>query len=182
MKKIVIYFLLLIIALFPLMSEESSGSSTSTSIRVDSTQTVRLSVTTSNTVFLGVAKNEVNSSILPAVITSTTFSYNPRTMNWETPSVYFFVISFVKDRLKVTLTAPANLKNGSNTLDWTNASSVPITPGAADFELITEKDESSKPRVHSWEMKLIINGEQPEESPIVAGEYSGVFVLGVKTV
>ncbi|MGN0841298.1 MAG: hypothetical protein ACI4NB_10770 [Candidatus Ornithospirochaeta sp.] len=182
MKKISVSLLFFMLVLLPLMSEESLGSSTNTSIRVDSTQTVRLSVTTSNTVFLGVAENEVNSSILPKTIDSVTFSYNPRTMNWETPSVYFFVISFVKDRLKVTLTAPANLKNGSNTLDWTNASSVPITPGAADFELITEKDESSKPRVHSWEMKLIINGEQPEESPIVAGEYSGVFVLGVTTV
>ena len=181
MKKIVIYFLLLIIALFPLMSEESSGSSTSTSIRIDSTQTVRLSVTTSNTVFLGVAKNEVNSSILPAVITSTTFSYNPRTMNWETPSVYFFVISFVQHKLKVTLTAPINLSNGTNTLDWTNSSSVSITPGST-FELIKEGEKEpvdlSRPRAYSWEMKLVVDGSKP----VVSGEYSGNFVLGVTTI
>ena len=62
MRKTVVSLLLLALFLFPLMAEE-----TNTSIRVDSTQTVRLSVTTVNTVYLGVAENEVNSSILPKI-------------------------------------------------------------------------------------------------------------------
>ena len=173
MRKTVVSLLLLALFLFPLMAEE-----TNTSIRVDSTQTVRLSVTTSNTVYLGVAENEVNSSILPKTIKSTTFSYNPRTMDWETPSVYFFVISFVKDKLEVTLTAPEKLVNGSNTLSWKNSSSVPITPGITST-LYTEPSESTKPRVYSWEMKLIISGTSNE---IASGKYSGNFVLGVKTI
>ena len=173
MRKTVVSLLLLALFLFPLMAEE-----TNTSIRVDSTQTVRLSVTTANTVYLGVAENEVNSSILPKTIKSTTFSYNPRTMDWETPSVYFFVISFVKDKLEVTLTAPEKLVNGSNTLCWKNSSSVPITPGKTST-LYTELSESKKPRVYSWEMKLIISETSKDIAP---GKYSGNFVLGVKTI
>ena len=173
MRKTVVSLLLLALFLFPLMAEE-----TNTSIRVDSTQTVRLSVTTANTVYLGVAENEVNSSILPKTIKSTTFSYNPRTMDWETPSVYFFVISFVKDELEVTLTAPEKLVSGSNTLSWKNSSSVPITPGITST-LYTEPSESTKPRVYSWEMKLIVSGISND---IASGKYSGNFVLGVKTI
>lgn len=173
MRKTAVSLLLLALFLFHLMAEE-----TNTSIRVDSTQTVRLSVTTANTVYLGVAENEVNSSILPKTIKSTTFSYNPRTMEWETPSVYFFVISFVKDKLEVTLTAPKNLVNGSNTLSWKNSSSVPITPGKTST-LYTELSESKKPRVYSWEMKLIISETSKDIAP---GKYSGNFVLGVKTI
>ena len=173
-------------SVFSIMADEASVY-TSTSIRVDSMQTVRLSVTTSNTVFLGVAANEVNSSILPDTIDSVTFGYNPQKMNWETPSVYFFVISFVKDKLQVTLETPSGLGNGTNTLDlenetntldWKNVSSVPINPGSI-VPLVTESSESTRPRVYSWEMKLVVDNI----SKIVPDdEYSGIFVLRVKVV
>ena len=166
-------------SVFSMMADEASVY-TSTSIRVDSMQTVRLSVTTSNTVFLGVAANEVNSSILPDTIDSVTFGYNPQKMNWETPSVYFFVISFVKDRLEVTLQTPSSLVNETNnTLNWTNVSSVSINPGSTDpVPLVTESSESTSPRVYSWEMKLVVD----DISKIVPGEYSGTFVLQVAVV
>ena len=71
MKKILVFLILTMFSVFSMMADEASVY-TSTSIRVDSMQTVRLSVTTSNTVFLGVAANEVNSSILPDTIDSVT--------------------------------------------------------------------------------------------------------------
>ena len=177
MKKILIFLILTMFSVFSMMAEEASVY-TSTSIHVDSMQTVRLSVTTSNTVFLGVAANEVNSSILPNTIDSVTFGYNPQKMNWETPSVYFFVISFVKDKLKVTLKTPSGLENETNnTLNWTNVSSVSINPNST-VTLVTESLESTSPRVYSWEMKLVVDGS----SEIVPGEYSGTFVLQVAVV
>ena len=177
MKKILIFLTLTMFSVFSMMADEASVY-TSTSIRVDSMQTVRLSVTTSNTVFLGVAANEVNSSILPDTIDSVTFGYNPQKMNWETPSVYFFVISFVKDRLEVTLQTPSSLVNETNnTLNWTNVSSVSINPNST-VTLVTESLESTSPRVYSWEMKLAVDGG----SAIVPGNYSGEFVLQVKVV
>ena len=176
MKKILVFLILTMFSVFSMMADEASVY-TSTSIRVDSMQTVRLSVTTSNTVFLGVAANEVNSSILPDTIDSVTFGYNPQKMNWETPSVYFFVISFVKDRLEVTLQTPSSLVNETNTLNWTNVSSVSINPNST-VTLVTESLESTSPRVYSWEMKLAVDGG----SAIVPGNYSGEFVLQVKVV
>ena len=177
MKKILVFLILTMFSVFSIMADEASVY-TSTSIRVDSMQTVRLSVTTSNTVFLGVAANEVNSSILPDTIDSVTFGYNPQKMNWETPSVYFFVISFVKDRLEVTLQTPSSLVNETNnTLNWTNVSSVSINPNST-VTLVTESLESTSPRVYSWEMKLAVDGG----SAIVPGNYSGEFVLQVKVV
>ena len=177
MKKILVFLILTMFSVFSMMADEASVY-TSTSIRVDSMQTVRLSVTTSNTVFLGVAANEVNSSILPNTIDSVTFGYNPQKMNWETPSVYFFVISFVKDRLEVTLQTPSSLVNETNnTLNWTNVSSVSINPNST-VTLVTESLESTSPRVYSWEMKLAVDGG----SAIVPGNYSGEFVLQVKVV
>ena len=177
MKKILVFLILTMFSVFSMMADEALVY-TSTSIRVDSMQTVRLSVTTSNTVFLGVAANEVNSSILPDTIDSVTFGYNPQKMNWETPSVYFFVISFVKDRLEVTLQTPSSLVNETNnTLNWTNVSSVSINPNST-VTLVTESLESTSPRVYSWEMKLAVDGG----SAIVPGNYSGEFVLQVKVV
>ena len=176
MKKILVFLILTMFSVFSMMADEASVY-TSTSIRVDSMQTVRLSVTTSNTVFLGVVANEVNSSILPDTIDSVTFGYNPQKMNWETPSVYFFVISFVKDRLEVTLQTPSSLVNETNTLNWTNVSSVSINPNST-VTLVTESLESTSPRVYSWEMKLAVDGG----SAIVPGNYSGEFVLQVKVV
>ena len=177
MKKILVFLILTMFSVFSMMADEASVY-TSTSIRVDSMQTVRLSVTTSNTVFLGVAANEVNSSILPDTIDSVTFGYNPQKMNWETPSVYFFVISFVKDKLKVTLKTPSGLENETNnTLNWTNVSSVSINPNST-VSLVTESLNSTSPRVYSWEMKLVVD----DISKIVPGEYSGTFVLQVAVV
>ena len=160
-------------------------SEVASSIRKDATQTVRLSVTTYNTVYLGVAENEVNSSIIPKSISETSFIYNPRTMNWETDSFYFYVISFVAVPLTVTLTPCGPLTNGSTSsvVEWKNtASSFPYTMTSStskDEGLMLINEESTvytNPRVYSWEVKLVVDGS----SPVEAQGYTGVFTLTVE--
>ena len=180
MKK----FLLLLITAFTVLNIYPSE--VASSIRKDATQTVRLSVTTYNTVYLGVAENEVNSSIIPKSISETSFIYNPRTMNWETDSFYFYVISFVAVPLTVTLTPCGPLTNGSTSsvVEWKNtASSFPYTMTSStskDEGLMLINEESTvytNPRVYSWEVKLVVDGS----SPVEAQRYTGEFKLKVKT-
>lgn len=179
MKK----FLLLLITAFTVLNVFPSE--VASSIRKDATQTVRLSVTTYNTVYLGVAENEVNSSIIPKSISETSFIYNPRTMNWETDSFYFYVISFVAVPLEVTLTPCGPLKNNSTSsvVKWKNtASSFPYTMTSStskDEGLMLINEESTvytNPRVYSWEVKLVVDGS----SPVEAQRYTGVFTLTVE--
>ena len=78
-------------------------------------QSLRLSVTTTNTVYFGVSSKEQTSSIFPkdSVIpyeTGLGFKYNPKTMHWETDRVYFFLLSFVEHRINMTITPPGPLK------------------------------------------------------------------------
>ena len=179
MKK----FLLLLITAFTVLNIYPSE--VASSIRKDATQTVRLSVTTYNTVYLGVTENEVNSSIIPKSISETSFIYNPRTMNWETDSFYFYVISFVAVPLTVTLTPCGPLTNGSTSsvVEWKNtASSFPYTMTSStskDEGLMLINEESTvytNPRVYSWEVKLVVDGS----SPVEAQRYTGVFTLKVE--
>lgn len=180
MKK----FLLLLITAFTVLNVFPSE--VASSIRKDATQTVRLSVTTYNTVYLGVAENEVNSSIIPKSISETSFIYNPRTLNWETDSFYFYVISFVAVPLTVTLTPCGPLTNGSTSsvVEWKNtASSFPYTMTSSTSKeegLMLINEESTvytNPRVYSWEVKLVVDGS----SPVEAQRYTGEFKLKVKT-
>ena len=179
MKK----FLLLLITAFTVLNIYPSE--VASSIRKDATQTVRLSVTTYNTVYLGVAENEVNSSIIPKSISETSFIYNPRTLNWETDSFYFYVISFVAVPLTVTLTPCGPLTNGSTSsvVEWKNtASSFPYTMTSSTSKeegLMLINEESTvytNPRVYSWEVKLVVDGS----SPVEAQRYTGVFTLTVE--
>ena len=180
MKK----FLLLLITAFTVLNIYPSE--VASSIRENATQTVRLSVTTYNTVYLGVAENEVNSSIIPKSISETSFIYNPRTLNWETNSFHFYVISFVAVPLTVTLTPCGPLTNGSTSsvVEWKNtASSFPYTMTSStskDEGLMLINEESTvytNPRVYSWEVKLVVDGS----SPVEAQRYTGEFKLKVKT-
>lgn len=179
MKK----FLLLLITAFTVLNIYPSE--VASSIRENATQTVRLSVTTYNTVYLGVAENEVNSSIIPKSISETSFIYNPRTLNWETDSFYFYVISFVAVPLTVTLTPCGPLTNGSTSsvVEWKNtASSFPYTMTSSTSKeegLMLINEESTvytNPRVYSWEVKLVVDGS----SPVEAQRYTGVFTLTVE--
>ena len=155
-------------------------------------QSLRLSVTTTNTVYFGVSSKEQTSSIFPkdSVIpyeTGLGFKYNPKTMNWETDSVYFFVLSFVQNRIKMTITPPGPLKDSGNTdsVAWRNESADITGLSSESTNPITIVDESSwalndgrlgSPRVYSKEMKLVIDGS----STLKANSYSGYFIVKVE--
>ena len=179
MKKV----LLVLIMAFTMQSVFSIE--VDSSIRTDSTQTVRLSVTTYNTVYLGAAENEVNSSIIPKSISETSFIYNPRTMNWETNSFHCYVISFVTVPLKVTLTpcGPLSYDESSDKIEWKNtASSFPYSLTSStseDLTLVTEESiVYTNPRVYSWEVKLVVDGSYS----VNAKRYSGEFILKVEAI
>ena len=155
-------------------------------------QSLRLSVTTTNTVYFGVSSKEQTSSIFPSdsVIpyeTGIGFKYNPLTMNWETNSVYFFLLSFVQDRIKMTITPPGPLKDSGNTdsVAWRNESSDITGLSSKSTNPITIVDESSwaldddrlgGPRVYSLEMKLVIDGS----STLKSNSYSGNIKVKVE--
>ena len=155
-------------------------------------QSLRLSVTTTNTVYFGVSEKEQTSSIFPkdSVIpyeTGIGFKYNPLTMNWETNSVYFFLLSFVQDRIKMTITPPGPLKDSGNTdsVAWRNESSDITGLSSTSTNPITIVDESSwaldddrlgAPRVYSLEMKLVIDGS----STLKSNSYSGNIKVEVE--
>ena len=173
MKKFLSIIILLIISVSVLFAADDT---TPTGMK----ESVRLSVTTTNTVYLGVSSQKVVSSIFPSssIINEEKFYYDPKAMLWYSPSLFFFVISFVKDKLKVTLKTPSGLENETNnTLNWTNVSSVSINPNST-VSLVTESLNSTSPRVYSWEMKLVVDGG----SEIAPGKYSGEFVLKVEVV
>lgn len=155
-------------------------------------QSLRLSVTTTNTVYFGVSSKEQTSSIFPSesVIpyeTGIGFKYNPLTMNWETNSVYFFLLSFVQNRVKMTITPPGPLKDSGNTdsVAWRNESSDITGLSSKSTNPITIVDESSwaldddrlgAPRVYSLEMKLVIDGS----STLKSNSYSGNIKVEVE--
>ena len=153
-------------------------------------QSLRLSVTTTNTVYFGVSSKEQTSSIFPkdSVIpyeTGLGFKYNPKTMNWETNSVYFFLLSFVQHRIKMTITPPGPLKGKTDSVAWRNESSDITGLSSESTNPITIVDESSwaldddrlgAPRVYSLEMKLVIDGS----STLKSNSYSGNIKVKVE--
>ena len=157
-------------------------------------QSLRLSVTTTNTVYFGVSSKEQTGSIFPSesVIPyemGIGFKYNPLTMNWETNSVYFFLLSFVQNKVKMTITPPGPLKSsdGAASVDWRNESSdiVGLSSKSSSSTPITIVDESSlddsrlgSPRVYSLEMKLVIDGS----SKLKSNSYSGNIIVRVETI
>ena len=153
-------------------------------------QSLRLSVTTTNTVYFGVSSKEQTSSIFPkdSVIpyeTGLGFKYNPKTMNWETDSVYFFLLSFVQHRIKMTITPPGPLKGKTDSVAWRNESADITGLSSKSTNPITIVDESSwaldddrlgAPRVYSLEMKLVIDGS----STLKSNSYSGNIKVKVE--
>ena len=155
-------------------------------------QSLRLSVTTTNTVYFGVSEKEQTSSIFPkdSVIpyeTGIGFKYNPLTMNWETNSVYFFLLSFVQDRIKMTITPPGPLedKGKTDSVAWRNESADITGLSSKSTNPITIVDERSwalndgrlgSPRVYSLEMKLVIDGS----STLKSNSYSGNIKVKVE--
>ncbi len=112
MKRIFLLLIFLLL-LFPLASADTTGSKS---------ETVRLSLTVRNVVYVGVTDSAISSSIVPdSNLGVVRFSFNPYDKVWRTSNAYLYVISFVKDKVQVTLTPShlANTATSTNTIPYT---------------------------------------------------------------
>ena len=187
MKKILSLLLIISVSIIPLLAVGDS-------IPEGMKDSVRLSVTTTNTVYLGVSSQRVVSSIFPSnsIIDEEKFYYDPKAMLWYSPSLFFFVISFVNVPLSIYISIPSILNGtGTNTgsLQWIPSGDLSIgtdtngyvrgdqTSGYQTIELITESsDVTGTPRVYCWEVKMAIPGET-----VIKGAYKNTFTLEVKS-
>ena len=182
MKKHILLFLIALSSLSFLFSEDIKPEGMK--------ESVRLSVTTTNTVYLGVSSQKVVSSIFPSssIIDEEKFYYNPKEMLWYSPSLFFFVISFVDLPLDISLSIPGSLapltEGVSTSLSWKPSGDINITvdkgfvSGDQTINLITESDKDiGKPRVYCWEVKMAIPGET-----VIEGQYNGKYTLTITSV
>lgn len=109
MKK-TFFLLLLLIMLLPLAADDNGSKS----------ETLRLSLTVRNVVYVGVTDSKVSSSIVPTNnLGIIRFTFDPYNKIWRTNSAYLYVISFISDKVTVTLT-PGHLKyDDDNTIPYT---------------------------------------------------------------
>ena len=184
MKKILLIFILFLTSISFLFSSDDT---TLTGM----TESVRLSVTTSNTVYLGVSSQKVVSSIFPSssIINEEKFYYDPKAMLWYSPSLFFFVISFVNIPLEISITVPGNLGSVTTgvtgSLAWKPSGDIAIPTDTKGFSTgVTNKilktessSEVGKPRIYCWEVKMSIPGET-----VIEGQYSGKFTLKVTSI
>ena len=182
MKKILSLLLIITVSIFSLLAVDDS---TPEGMK----DSVRLSVTTTNTVYLGVSSQRVVSSIFPSnsIINEEKFYYDPKAMLWYSPSLFFFVISFVNVPLRISISIPGKLNGiGTNTgsLQWIPSGDLSIgtdtkgyVSGNQTIGLITESSAvTGTPRVYCWEVKMAIPGET-----VIKGAYKNTFKLEVKS-
>ena len=198
MKKIIV-FVLLVLILFPVFSNTNG-------------ETLRLSATVKNVVYIGVTTKALTSSIVPdTTIDNIGFEFNPNTAKWETHEAYIYVISFVKNALNVTLSASGSgLKRndvkattGPATLLYTGsvmAVNKAANSAMKDIESLTSSTsgatlyaESSsvtfdKARVCSWKLSIVVDPnslttDSTSVKYIPSGnEYVETFTLNISTV
>ena len=180
MKKILSLLLIISVSIFSLLAVDDS---TPEGMK----DSVRLSVTTTNTVYLGVSSQRVVSSIFPSnsIINEEKFYYDPKAMLWYSPSLFFFVISFVP--LNISISIPGELKGtekNTEPLQWIPSGDLSIgtdtkgyVSGNQIIPLITESSAvTNTPRVYCWEVKMAIPGET-----VIKGAYKNTFKLEVKS-
>lgn len=163
MKKIIVIVLLILI-LTPVFSNTNG-------------ETLRLSATVKNVVYIGVTTKALTSSIVPDItINNIGFSFNPNTAKWETHEAYIYVISFVTNALKVTLSASGDgLKrdkgdSGPDSLYYTGTvtavntdnntamkSITELTTSTNGGELYVESGTFDKARVCSWKLSIVVD-------------------------
>ena len=182
MKKILSLLLIITVSIFSLLAVDDS---TPEGMK----DSVRLSVTTTNTVYLGVSSQRVVSSIFPSnsIINEEKFYYDPKAMLWYSPSLFFFVISFVNVPLNISISIPGELKGtekNTGSLQWIPSGDLSIgtdtkgyVSGDQIIGLITESSAvTNTPRVYCWEVKMAIPGET-----VIKGAYKNTFKLEVKS-
>ena len=214
MRKVLLLLILLLLIFIPLYAADgdTSGTTTGTSESTKTADTskfipvensVRIAVTVRNRVYVGVTKNAVSSSIIPSASERIgtekkpiTFSFDPYTKTWNTENAYIYAISFVTQKVKITLT-PAQLKSSSGdvlpyTLDLVTASTncsgtsglnvTSSSTSSSELAPITIADESSasaeyrkKPRVMTWQLKMQIDADANASK--TTSEYTATFIM-----
>ncbi len=167
-------------------------------------ETLRLSATVKNVVYIGVTRKAITSSIVPVTIDNIAFSFNPNTGKWESNEAYIYIISFVPYALNVKLSSSSTglarkeeYSSGPKLLQYTGGAtamneeethmkpvSIPFKKGKQVFEtLYTEEGTFTDPRVRSWKFSVVIDPEDYTNPYIPSGnEYQETFTLSISTV
>jgi len=172
-------------------------------------ETLRLSATVKNVVYIGVTRKAITSSIVPATIDNIAFFFDPNTGKWESNEAYIYIISFVPYALNVTLSSSSSglaRKTGTsgpellqytgsvtamnNYTDTMQTSSITFTKGSKTTDKLLYKEVLSTgvtgfqdPRVRSWKFSVVIDPEDYTNPYIPSGnEYQETFTVSISTV
>ncbi len=191
MRKLILVIALLLLLIVPVFADTTKG------------ETLRLSATVTNCVYIGVTKKALTSSIVPTdTIENIGFEFNVNTGKWETHEAYIYVISFVSNPLQVKISSggttltritgtsgPETLAytgsvtpvNSSVTGQTTSSATLPDTEGTVIY---LESGTFKVPRVRSWKFSVVVDpSSYTGTSYIPAGnEYEGSFTLTITTV
>ncbi len=195
MKKTAVFILILLLLV--------------SALHADTGETLRLSATVKNVVYIGVTRKAITSSIVPETINNIAFSFNPNTGKWESNEAYIYVISFVPYALEVKLSSnstgleritgdsePSTL-NYSGSVTAMNNSSATMTTSSITFSEGTKTTDETlykesltegvtgftDPRVRSWKFSVVIDPSKYTNPYIPSGnEYQETFTLSISTV
>ncbi len=196
MKKTAVFILILLLLVSALHADVNG-------------ETLRLSATVKNVVYIGVTRKAITSSIVPETINNIAFSFNPNTGKWESNEAYIYVISFVPYALEVKLSSnstgleritgdsePSTL-NYSGSVTAMNNSSATMTTSSITFSEGTKTTDETlykesltegvtgftDPRVRSWKFSVVIDPSKYTNPYIPSGnEYQETFTLSISTV
>lgn len=193
MKKTAVFILILLLLV--------------SALHADTGETLRLSATVKNVVYIGVTRKAITSSIVPDTINNIAFSFNPNTGKWESNEAYIYVISFVPNALKVTLSSSSTYgltkktgSSGPSTLEYSgsftamNASETNMETSSKTFTdgiktsdpavLYTESGTFEYPRVRSWKFSVVIDPSKYTNTNYIpsGNEYQETFTLSISTV
>ena len=191
MKKIIVILLLILFIVFQVSAATK-----------ESGETLKLSLTVTNVVYVGVAKTSVNSAVLPSEsIKDVGFYFNSSTGKWEAEDVYIYIISYVTTPVTMTLTAPDNLTKTSGTgpdslaftytVQYTGGTSKKgdSTPSSTTNGYVLYKEASgtqyTEPRAASWQFNVVIDptnydGNNNKTAISSDAVYQGTFTLTLK--
>ncbi len=196
MKKTAVFILILLLLV--------------SALHADTGETLRLSATVKNVVYIGVTRKAITSSIVPETINNIAFSFNPNTGKWESNEAYIYVISFVPYALEVKLSSnstglgrtkgtegPSTLNYSGSVTAMNNSSATMTTSSITSFtEGNKTTDETlykesltggvtgfTDPRVRSWKFSVVIDPSKYTNPYIPSGnEYQETFTLSISTV
>lgn len=153
MKKSVIIISILLLVTMCLFAQTRNSFS----------DTLRLSLTVVNKVYVGVSNTSVNSSIVPKDnVKQLSFSYDPTRGEWRTNSVYIYAISFVSSPIKLSLVLPSELSGEGKSISWSvNTLDMSFDSDEANKTYILKEEKESSynvPRVYSKEFQIVVPG------------------------